>query len=324
MNSLRRAILLILLCSWLGTPAAWAAQVSVAMAPENTVSGPRILLGDVAFIDILVPEASSLAAALGRIDLGPAPEAGQTETISRSELEARLKASRLDLTEVVWSLPEELVLTGQGQSLNEKTLAEVLEKYLAETEPYRSGHYSLERVNFSSLPTLPPGELSYHFEPGSSSNPAYLTGTFFFAVDGRQLARSRVTAQVDLSVEAVVAVRDLPKGHILAEEDLSLTLVPYSQAKDALNDPALAVGATLKNKLRAGEAVKERSLGKSLMVRRGEMVSIIAQAGGLKVSASGQARQDGALGETITVTNLDSKKNINARVIGPSTVEVIF
>ena len=320
LNTLRLALLLA--CFWPTTLS--AAMISVAMPPENTVSGPRVLLGEVAFIDILDSAGAELAADLATIDLGAAPAAGAEIVIRRQQIEQRLKASRLDLEAVTWSLPDELRITGQGQELGEESLKTALEKYLSETEPYRSGQYALANVTFSNLPTLPPGQILYRFVPQSSSNPVYLTGNFFFSVDSREVARCRVSAQIDLSVEALVAVRPLPKGHVIDESDVSLSMAPFNQAKGSLTDPDLAVGQTVKNNLAAGEPIKERNLTKSLMVRRGEMVTIVAQSGGVKITASGQARQDGALGDTINVTNLGSKKNVTGRIIGPSTVEVIF
>ena len=308
----------------LGAAPLQAAVVSVVIPPENTVAGPRILLGDVASINVLTPAGGDLARALAQIDLGPAPNAGQEVVLRRGQLEQRLTASRLNLSDAAWSLPEELRLTGQGQSLSEDILRLALEKYLSETEPYRSGNYQIINLNFSSLPTLPPGRAGYRFVAQSSSNPAYLAGNFFFAVDGKEVARARVTAQIDLNVEALVAVRSMPKGHILSETDLSLSMIPYGQAKGALTDPALATGATLKTNLGPGDPIRDRNLTKSIMVRRGEVVTIVAQQGTLKVTASGQAKQDGALGDTITIMNLNSKKTVTGKIIGPSLVEIIF
>ncbi len=301
-----------------------AAQVGVAVPAENTVSGSRILLGNIADITVLKPEGADLAAALARIDLGPAPAAGQQLTLRRAQLEQRLIASRLNLSEAAWTLPEELRLTGRGQELTQDILRQALEKHLADTEPYRSGRFELVNVNFGSLPTLPPGRAAYRFVPQPSSNPTYLAGTFFFAVDGQEVARARVTAQIDLNIVALVVTRNLARGHVLTADDLSQTLVAYAQAKGSLDRPEQAVGSTLKTNLSVGEAVKERHLTKSIMVRRGEMVTIIAQQGGLVVTTSGQAKQDGALGDTIAVVNLNSKKTIPARIIAPNQVEVLF
>ncbi|MDR1921702.1 MAG: flagellar basal body P-ring formation chaperone FlgA, partial [Candidatus Adiutrix sp.] len=156
------------------------------------------------------------------------------------------------------------------------------------------------------------------------ANPASLSGYIHFIVGGRSVSRARVAAQIDLSVPAVVAARPLSRGHVLAEGDLRLGQVPFAQAKEALTDPAAPLGSALKFNVAAGEVVGESHLTKSMIVRRGEAVTMIARQGGLKVTAAGQARQDGALGDVISVTNLSSKKNVSARIIGPHTVEIIF
>lgn len=301
-----------------------AASLRVTVADERTVPGPRVSLGEVAEFQVLDQAGAELARKLAAVDLGPAPGPGQTATLRRGQLEQRLNASGLNLSEASWSLPAELRLSGQGQALSEEILRQALVNYLSELEPYRSGRFELAGLNFGQLPALPPGRAAYRFLPQSSSNPTHLSGTFFFAVDGREVGRCRVTAQIDLYVQALVAARGLARGQIITEDDLSLSMIPYAQSKGALTDAELAVGNTLKGNLAAGEPVRDRNLAKSLVIRRGDMVTIVAKQGGLRVTASGQARQDGAIGETISVINVNSKKVITARVTGPNQVEIIF
>jgi flagella basal body P-ring formation protein FlgA len=54
------------------------------------------------------------------------------------------------------------------------------------------------------------------------------------------------------------------------------------------------------------------------------MVTIIAENDVLKISVSGKARSAGAEGDTIRVQNLSSLKEIPARVISATTVQVAF
>lgn len=317
-------LILVLAClPWTAGPLR-AAEVSVTAPAENSVAGERILLGDVADITVLRPTGQALAEALGRVDLGPAPGAGQTTVLTRSQIEMRLSASRLDLGQADLSLPEEMRLTGRGQELSQEVLRQALEKYLAENEPYQSGRFKLGQVSFGQLPILPPGQAAYRFVPQGSSNPTSLAGTFLFAVDGREAARVRVTAQIELSVPVLAAARALPKGQVLTDGDLIVDLLPYAQAKGALTEPAPALGQTLKVALNSGEPVRERHLTKSLMVRRGDLVTMTATQGDLKVTATGQAKQDGALGETIAIINLSSKKTVAGRVTGQGQVEIVF
>lgn len=58
------------------------------------------------------------------------------------------------------------------------------------------------------------------------------------------------------------------------------------------------------------------------LVKARERVSLVVRAGGLSVTAVGEAQQAGALGQTVQVQNVDSKKLVTGRVTGPGTVEV--
>jgi flagella basal body P-ring formation protein FlgA len=303
-----------------------SAGVQVVVPSDNTVSGPRILLGDIANV---APDSDSeadrqLASLLEAADLGPTPAPGQKLTLRRQQLESRLIESGAPVNDARWIIPNQLTLTGEGSAPDRDLLKRIVTEHLERSEPWTSGRWELLNVTSPAPPALPEGNVEWRFAPQPSSNPNYLSGTIYFTVNGQDAARVRVTAQIDLQVPALVAARDLPRGHVIAEEDLSESLAPFSRAKGALTDVGQAVGQTTKVSVRAGSPVRDRDLVRTAMVTKGETVSIIAQSGGLKVTALGQARENGALGQTITVTNQDSKKNISAKVIGPGQVEVVF
>ena len=54
------------------------------------------------------------------------------------------------------------------------------------------------------------------------------------------------------------------------------------------------------------------------------MVMIVAESGGLKVTALGEVKSSGYVGQRVKVVNLDSKKKIYARVVDENTVRVDF
>jgi flagella basal body P-ring formation protein FlgA len=300
------------------------AGVNVIFPSENTVEGERILLGDIATVAPDSPLDQKLADTLATVDLGQAPGPGRKVILRRQIIEGRITSSGVPLSEARFNLPDEVTLTGGGQNSDESLVRKIVLEYLARTEPYISGRSELVSLTSAKPPVLPKGQLEYRFVPTASSNPGFLTGVIYFTVDGREAARLRITASVDLQMSALVAARDLPRGHIISEGDLSESLVPFSHAKGALKEVSQAVGQTLKVSLRTGSPVRDRDLVQTSLVKKGETVTIIAQSGGLKVTALGQAKQDGALGQTIGVINQDSKKTISAKVIGPGMVEVKF
>jgi flagella basal body P-ring formation protein FlgA len=58
------------------------------------------------------------------------------------------------------------------------------------------------------------------------------------------------------------------------------------------------------------------------MIRPRQRVTVVARAGALCITAAGEALQEGRLGQTVQVQNVDSKKILTARVTGPTTVEI--
>ncbi|MDR2349531.1 MAG: flagellar basal body P-ring formation chaperone FlgA [Deltaproteobacteria bacterium] len=311
-------------------PRSLDAGVSVIISPENLVSGERITLGSIADItpdgEAADPETeNALLETLGSIDLGATPDPNGELRLKRRELETILLASGGPVKEARWLIPETVTVTGRGIEPSHDRIADAVKEYLNGAEPYASGRYDILSLKYAKPPSLPrSGKVECRFSPQPSPNPAHLTGTIHFGSEGKELARLRVNVRMDLSVPALTAARDLPKGKTLTWDDLTENHVTFAGARGALNSAEQGVGRTLKLALRAGEPVRERDLVQTSAVLKGDNVTIIAQSGGLKVSALGQARESGSLGDTIAVVNLDSKKTISAKVAGPGQVEVIF
>ena len=60
-----------------------------------------------------------------------------------------------------------------------------------------------------------------------------------------------------------------------------------------------------------------------VVVQSGRQVRIVAAIGNVRASASGEARQNGRVGEIIRVYNQVTRKMLRAKVIDEQTVEVV-
>jgi flagella basal body P-ring formation protein FlgA len=92
----------------------------------------------------------------------------------------------------------------------------------------------------------------------------------------------------------------------------------------ALHDPGLAIGRVLRRTVDEGQALNASLLGAPTLVRRGQQVTVEAQAGGLTVRMEGVARGDGALGDIIDVENGGSGRVVQAVVRSAKSVEVLL
>jgi flagella basal body P-ring formation protein FlgA len=60
------------------------------------------------------------------------------------------------------------------------------------------------------------------------------------------------------------------------------------------------------------------------LVKRGDIVKIVANTGIMTITATGMVKQKGRKGEMVRVMNTDSNRIVTARVTGPGAVEVDF
>jgi len=122
-----------------------------------------------------------------------------------------------------------------------------------------------------------------------------------------------------------VAARDIPKGHVIAPEDLLEKSLDASRLQRGFTHSSqpLAGSKSLRH-LRMGQLVGELDLQQAWAVRAGEGVLIRAGQPGFSATTRGTALSNGAIGEGVRVRNLGSGKEIQAWVVDKGEVETRF
>ena len=124
------------------------------------------------------------------------------------------------------------------------------------------------------------------------------------------------------TVDAVTVDRPVERGEVLKESDLAVRRRPKTEgvAITALN---AVVGMAARHPLRPGQALYEADLMKPVIVQRNDTVTIVYEAPGLTLTLRGQAQEAGALGDTINVLNVQSKRVVQGVVTGPGRVKTV-
>jgi flagellar basal body P-ring formation protein FlgA len=86
----------------------------------------------------------------------------------------------------------------------------------------------------------------------------------------------------------------------------------------------MLVGKKLRMTVRAGAPIKSNQLVNVPVIVSGQLVTIIAENAGVRITVSGRARSAGGVGDLIRVQNTVSNKEITARILDASTVEIGF
>ena len=132
-----------------------------------------------------------------------------------------------------------------------------------------------------------------------------------------------VNANIHLYSHVIHTAEPLERGHILSKSDLvsletDLNKVRYGYFSNMEN----LIGKQLKRRLPQNRIVKANYVKAQTLVKRGEIVNIVAKNSGYSVKMSGTAMSSGAKGERIQVKNLSSQRVIEGTVIETGIVSI--
>jgi flagellar basal body P-ring formation protein FlgA len=123
------------------------------------------------------------------------------------------------------------------------------------------------------------------------------------------------------TVDAVTVDHPIERGEVLQASDLTVLRRPKAQS-GGLADMKSAVGQAARRQLRPGQPIQVGDLMKPNIVQRNDTVTLVYEAPGLVLTLRGQAQDAGALGDTITVLNQQTKRAVQGVVSGPDRVMV--
>lgn len=122
-----------------------------------------------------------------------------------------------------------------------------------------------------------------------------------------------------------VAARAIVAGSVLADNDVRVEQRDISELPPGyLDDPAVAIGLTASRPISSGAVITNQLLVASKAVQRGQMVTLVAEAGGLNVRMSGRALSDALVNQRVRVQNVSSGKIIEGIARSEQVVEIIF
>lgn len=132
-----------------------------------------------------------------------------------------------------------------------------------------------------------------------------------------------VPARVRVYRDVVVTSRAVPRNSVVGMQDIKLEQRDVSGLTAGyLGAPEKALGRVARRPMPIGAIIDRSALENRRLVRRGERVTILANAGRLAVQMKGKALMDGASGDRIRVKNLSSGRIVEGTVTANGTVHV--
>jgi flagella basal body P-ring formation protein FlgA len=82
------------------------------------------------------------------------------------------------------------------------------------------------------------------------------------------------------------------------------------------------VGKQTSKTIIEGKAITPDAVKAPLMVRRGDVVTVYARTAGIRIHTTARAKDDGALGDLVSVESMTDRKQYTVRISGPRETEV--
>lgn len=218
-----------------------------------------------------------------------------------------------------------VAFSANGTLIGPKQVRELLEDYLEEKKGFLpQAEIRIKSLDVSGSFTLPPGRVTHEIIP---SDPQILNSrrfTFIFRVDGRVERNLSYRAELEALAPVAVAAMDLARGVEITERDINFVSMDLARLRNPAFSAEELVGKVLRRTVRMGDVFDRNFVEEPSLVKRGEVVTIVARRGGMQLSATGVARDEGKLGDTIRIRNSVSQQEILCQVVAPATVIVEF
>lgn len=135
--------------------------------------------------------------------------------------------------------------------------------------------------------------------------------------------QSAVTVKADVYLPVVMATSEIARGEVITPDALVMKRYNISNLRgEPLLSRAATTGLTAKRTLRPWKPILRTQLEQPLLVKRGQVVTIMSQTGEIRAQTAGVALKDGRQHDTIKVQNSSSERVIDAIVAGPGQVNV--
>jgi flagella basal body P-ring formation protein FlgA len=122
------------------------------------------------------------------------------------------------------------------------------------------------------------------------------------------------------AIPVAVAVQPIARGAVITAADVEIQTPESEPAANgrraAFTSVEQLIGMEARQAIAAGDVIFTDKVQAPVLVQRGELIRVVSQAGGMRVTTTARARQDGARGDLVQLESLESRETYEARVTG--------
>src|SRR5665213_17312 len=281
---------------------------------QATVNGPVVKVGD------LIDNAGIIA----NVPIFRAPDLGQTGSVLVAAVVEAVRAHALVGLDTAGL--DEVTVTRASRAIPVGTIEQSVARALSLR--FNLGDAKDITVRCERDPRVIYVDASAQGEPRVAQLSYDSQGGRFDAVleiptGGGNHSNLRLSGRATVTADVVTLSHPVERGVLIKASDLTVERRPRAQiGRDLVTDLDHAAGFAARNSLRAGQPLRSTDLMKPELVARNEMVTLILEVPGVRLTVRGKAIEGGAEGDVVSVVNEQSKRTLQGTVVGPGTIVV--
>jgi flagella basal body P-ring formation protein FlgA len=295
----------------------------ISILPNVQIDGDDILLGKIAGIEGHDP---LLTQKLSSIVVGRVPLPGESRTLAIKTFKSRLKQNGINLSQLALHIPAKVVVTRNYIEISREKIKTLVSNYILKNIIKDNADGSIKDIEVADSLQLPKGRITFKvISPRNRDLLGKIPFSVHFDVNGKFYKRVWATATVEMLAKVVITKKPVGRHKPITEDDIELLKMDLAKLPSGvITDPEAVLGKRTKRAIGAKTVLRTDLVELPPLVKRGDVVVIIAESSGLKITALGEVKKKGRLGESIPVMNYDSKKILYGQVLDSSTVKVEF
>ncbi len=295
----------------------------MALMQNANIRGDKIFLGDIARIESGDPVYKRK---LEAVVMGRSPLPGKSRIIGANHIAARLRQNKFNLSNIRLGAVRKTVAVRDFTMISKAKIEKCVKDFIYENMPWERERATIKNVRVGKNAVLPSGKADYKAD--IPKNTRFL-GSFpvavSFYVDGKFEKKIWTSARMEVITGVVAAAKPIGRYKPISKNDLCLRKMDISSLpSNAITNIDEAVGKRTKRKIDVNSVIRADMIEIPPLIRRGDVVTIIAESESLRITTLGKAREKGRRGDRIKVVNINSKKELFALVLNSNTVAVNF
>jgi len=301
-----------------------AGLISIHGLEKAEINSNDIYLGQIAKIR---GDDQILVKRLKRIVIARAPLPGKSRHLKENHIRLRLKQDKIDLSQVRLEAPGGIEVIRGFVEVTKEDIKRAVSDFIYANIPWEREKVKIRDIRVTRNIILPKGKITYSVEPLKNTDfKGSVPLPLHFKVNGSFQKRILVTADIEVSAEVVVTKRPLRRYRRITEDDIEMREKNLEElSPNVIHDYEEVLGKRAKRNISANRVLRSDLIEFPPLVKRGDVVQLVAESGGLRITALGMVKQrEGCRGERIRIENIDSKKSLYGRVLDAKTVKVDF